>query len=58
MCKKFITEVLVKGALLHQWLNLLFTGLDGTYFKNKQLKAFSSNENLATHINEFSILEI
>ena len=25
----------MKGALLHRWLNLLFSGLDGTYFKRK-----------------------
>ena len=44
------------GALLHRWLNSVFTDFNSTYFKSKN-KGFLVNENLATHIFEFSILD-
>ena len=53
----FISKVLVNSTLLHQWLHSLFSDFDSTYSKVK-IMHFWSNENLATHIFEFSILEI
>ena len=55
MNEKFYYRGVNKGALLHQWLNLLSSGLDSTRscFKKEKLRAFCSNENFATHISEF-----
>ena len=35
MHKSFFTEVLLKGALLHWKMSLLFCGLYGTYFESE-----------------------